>query len=537
MLRGEEILYTLFLRSQKMNTLKSASSTYKSIFCVSCAFLWLFFIAANFAFAYSGGDGSPENPYQIADVNDLLELAADVNNYVKCFILTADIDLDPNLPGRQVFNNAVISKSDPHYTFVGTFDGDDHKISNLTINTNPNTGGCLGLFGVVGTDIDGGTIKNLGLENVSIISSNYSTDVGGLVGSISRGIISNCYSVGISINVGDYPNYIGGLVGHNDIASIISNCYSKGIIITGGVYGRNPAGYIGGLVGGNAGDIIYSYSTCDINGGDYLGSVGGLVGVNGGEYGEGLIENCYSTGTVRVYNGGGIGGLVGGSSADINNCFSTSKVIGLGGSFDIGGLAGSQWWNDIYNCYSTGDVNGGDGSYDIGGLVGMVGEGYGSFINNCYSTGVVNVGVGSNSIGGLIGAIDLGAVNNSYFLDTSGPNNGYGTPLTDPNMKKQASFVGWDFLGETINGTDDIWSIKEDVNYPVLVWPLVNLVSSQFGWYKVNFEDFSVMASWWNRTDCATNNDCDGADFDFSGTIDMADLEIFCRYWLAGTTD
>jgi hypothetical protein len=56
------------------------------------------------AFAkYSGGSGTSVDPYQIANVADLMTLANDINDYNKCFIMTADIDLDPNLPGNQVF--------------------------------------------------------------------------------------------------------------------------------------------------------------------------------------------------------------------------------------------------------------------------------------------------------------------------------------------------------------------------------------------------------------------------------------------------
>jgi hypothetical protein len=74
------------------------------------AFFVVITLFANFAVAkYSGGSGDPNDPYQIANVADLMTLANDVNDYNKCFILTADIDLDPDLPGGQVFTTAVIA--------------------------------------------------------------------------------------------------------------------------------------------------------------------------------------------------------------------------------------------------------------------------------------------------------------------------------------------------------------------------------------------------------------------------------------------
>ncbi|MFZ2146933.1 MAG: hypothetical protein WAV28_06910, partial [Sedimentisphaerales bacterium] len=54
----------------------------------------------------------------------------------KHFILTADIDLDPNLPGGKVFDKAVIG------SFTGVFDGNGHTISHLTIKGESD----LGLF-------------------------------------------------------------------------------------------------------------------------------------------------------------------------------------------------------------------------------------------------------------------------------------------------------------------------------------------------------------------------------------------------------
>jgi len=48
---------------------------------------------------YSGGTGDPNDPYQIATVEDLMLLGDNPEDYDQHFILTADIDLDPNLPG------------------------------------------------------------------------------------------------------------------------------------------------------------------------------------------------------------------------------------------------------------------------------------------------------------------------------------------------------------------------------------------------------------------------------------------------------
>src|SRR4030066_156430 len=71
---------------------------------------------------YSGGRGVSNDPYQIATAEDLMLLGESPEDYDKHFILTADIDLDPNLPGRKVFDKAVIAPdtNDANWSFDGT---------------------------------------------------------------------------------------------------------------------------------------------------------------------------------------------------------------------------------------------------------------------------------------------------------------------------------------------------------------------------------------------------------------------------------
>lgn len=49
---------------------------------------------------------------------------------------------------------------------------------------------------------------------------------------------------------------------------------------------------------------------------------------------------------------------------------------------------------------------------------------------------------------------------------------------------------------------------------------------------NVNFSDYTVFASQWNRSDCGEPDYCDGADVNLSGAVDLPDLEIFAYYWL-----
>ena len=52
---------------------------------------------------------------------------------------------------------------------------------------------------------------------------------------------------------------------------------------------------------------------------------------------------------------------------------------------------------------------------------------------------------------------------------------------------------------------------------------------------KVDFSDFALFASQWNRSDCQDPNYCYGADIDTNGTVDVNDLMLFTEYWLKNT--
>jgi hypothetical protein len=382
---------------------------------------------------YSGGTGEPNDPYQIANVADLITLANDANDYNKFFILTADIDLDPNLPGNQVFTTAVIARdtNNANYdfdgnAFTGIFDGADYKILNLTIDTNGIGNDYLGLFGDINTN---GEVKNLGLENINITSryASYSFGIGGLAG-LNAGSIRKCHSTGNLNGNGT----VGGLIGGNDYGNI-DNCYSTSAV--------SSHTHAGGLVGYNLYGIIKnSYATGTVNVSGGIGMVschaGGLSGYN--YYAS--IDNSYATGNVNV-------------NPLIGNMYSYA-----------GGLTGRNYGASNSNCYTSGNVSVTGEKYIYAG--GLAGDNTGdSNIINCYAIGSVEVSGGVHYIGGLVGK-NSSDINNSYFLDPSdggGPNNGYGTPLTDEEMKQQASFVGWDF-------STPVWRIYEGRCYPYLGW-------------------------------------------------------------------
>jgi hypothetical protein len=427
---------------------------------------------------YSGGTGEPNDPYQIATAKDLMLLGDSTEDYDKHFIMIDDIDLDPNLPGRKVFDKAVIapdvnSVEDGFQgtSFNGVFDGNGHIISHLTIEGKS----YLGLFGLIDY---GATVKNMSLNVIDVNGTGF--NVGGLVGQ-NNGKIEDCYISGIVSG----QNAIGGLVGSNSDmptlvmhseytgGGILTNCYSTGVI-----RGKK---YVGGLVGYNSyGTITDCHSTASMMG---THDVGGLVGWNF----EGKISGCSSSGNVQgISETTHLGGLVGtnnsiGNRAEIINCYSCGDVSGetyLGGL--VGGNSGGWGFGmaRIINCYSTGTITG------IKFLGGLVGSHSTASIVNCYATGRVN---GVTNAGGLVGEnmYSSATITSSLWdIETSGRSNMCGSEVsggsgcddvngkTTAEMQMASTFLeaGWDFVGETENGIEDIWWIDEGQGYPRLWW-------------------------------------------------------------------
>jgi len=88
-------------------------------------------------------------------------------------------------------------------------------------------------------------------------------------------------------------------------------------------------------------------------------------------------------------------------------------------------------------------------------------------------------------------------VTNCYFLDSAGPDNGRGNSLSDAAMKQQASFVGWDFNAEIINGTDDVWHMPNGTaGYPMLFFQR-DIPADTTGKYGVDIEDLSSLSASW----------------------------------------
>ncbi len=140
--------------------------------------------------------------------------------------ITLGADLD--------FNSATINPvGDASKAFKGTFDGQNHVIKNLKVESyTDDTNGCVGLF----AKLEGATVKNLGIENITVsmnsskITGNYY--VGGIAGDARSGAkIDSCYVRNITLS--DFNKSgarFGGLVGYiRKTGVVISNCYVQNL--------------------------------------------------------------------------------------------------------------------------------------------------------------------------------------------------------------------------------------------------------------------------------------------------------------------
>jgi len=392
----------------------------------------VFFVSLPAHAQFSGGTGEPNDPYQIATVEQLALMGNVVARFPVHFELVEDIYLDPNLP----FDRPIIDH------FDGFFDGNDHIISNLTIRSQSYM---VGLFGEL--DVNA-VVTDLGIVDVNITAL-YHPDgyAGGMVGR-NGGSISSCYVTGKVDGEGDN---VGGLIGSN--SGDVNDCWSDGTVTEGG-------SNVGGLIGSNGGNVFDCWSTGTVT--KSGGNVGGLIGSNGGD-----VNDCWSDGTVRkrTFRGSpsgigpwtspafGAGGLIGVNDANITGCDSSCDLetywhfkdkyntavgglVGINsgtiengrasgsveGLENVGGLVGSNGTStyhlgksyldtyytysggSILKCHATGEVTGkatdSDACASIGGLVGY---GQGDMIYMSYALGDVTGGDNSESIGGLVG--------------------------------------------------------------------------------------------------------------------------------------
>jgi hypothetical protein len=234
---------------------------------------------------FSGGTGEAVDPYLISNVEELTSVGHNPRLMTCDFKLVGDLDL----AGLHFY---PIGRT--NYPYRGIFDGNDHTITNLTIQGE----GPLGLFSVLASEAE---VRNLGVVDVNVAGSGL--NAGALVGD-NHGAVIRCHS-------------------------------------TGTVHGENT---VGGLLGSNRGSVKACYSVTAVRGGY---QVGGLIGMN-----RGLVDQCFGAGP-SISGGTRMGGLIGTNWGGVlSRCYSTAAIDG---GVLVGGLVGLMHEDSamIYHCYSA----------------------------------------------------------------------------------------------------------------------------------------------------------------------------------------
>lgn len=327
---------------------------------------------------FAGGTGTADDPWQISTAEQLYRIHDDLTAH---YILIADIDLSAYenwtpIGAFQSLSDAPEDAEVPHpdYAFTGTFNGDGHTISNLTVSSEAPMG--AGLFGcAAGTENGAAYIRNFTLKNVNV-SGFYL--VGGAVGlQFMNCPVSDIHLVGENTLTG--MQGIGGIVGTG--FDLISNCSATADIIV-----QGDDGACAGLIAG--GTTMSSVKNCVVTGGKITAdgnATWGFGALCGAPWGAAEITDCKVSGTVITVSGENnrlVGGLVGfggtydpTAPAHITGCTVENVTIIVSGTTDsVGGLigAGKEMMEGsevmssfkISDCVVSGSITGGGNNVD-----------------------------------------------------------------------------------------------------------------------------------------------------------------------------
>lgn len=396
---------------------------------------------------FVNGDGTRNNPYQIASCEQLQSIKNSDNNTYggEYFVLIQNIDCsatNPNDPsfvvggiwGNQTgFNPIGYNANDVSVDFAGNFDGQGYTISNVYINKT--TEDFVGIFGQVS-----GSFKNVTVTGADIRGgANYTAGFVAYLDKSSNGL--NNISVVDSVIEGQ--SYVGSVVG-----AIVNNQGTESSPIVTKVSVENST----------------------VNG---LQAVGGIVG---GVLGNVTIENSYFNGNILSLNNitaSSFGGIVG-EAAQFNDAGPTLKIrktyaVGLlqnsplaeGNIQFAGGLVGYLLNEDSVIEDSVANMLISDSNSNRGVVVGLLtGQVVAAdFLTSVYYDATVNPTLECAN-GGVNN--DLECKSYQAVYDVGDITEVYNSTAYEP-------FTSWDF--------DDTWRVTD--TYPELIPPTFIRIISQ----------------------------------------------------------
>lgn len=247
--------------------------------------------------------------------------------------LTSDISLhNPKNSGATEWTPIGETSGTGTNAFAGTFDGQGHTISDLSITTLPSGAVRTGLFGTT----YGGVVKDFTIKgSITLSTGNSGTNsgIGGAIGATkNRTAVSGVTSyVNISNTSANALVHVGGVVGE------LYSSTAKQCLYFGSINLQNASDSIGGVVGYiNNSEIGYCANLGTVKTATAGAYVGGVLGYLNNPSGK--IHNCYNYGSVK--NGGGnhcgaiIGWLRRGTASNLTDNYyltgSASSAFGAG---------------------------------------------------------------------------------------------------------------------------------------------------------------------------------------------------------------
>ena len=328
-------------------------------------------LAATSSVPFAGGDGTAQNPYQVATAEQLNAVRDELSAH---YVLVSDIDLS---------GDTWIPIGTTNASFSGSFDGSGHTISHLTSGYF-NSENYAGLFGYCDT----GYICNVHIKDSSIVLtlSDRGINAGGIVGSLGRdGRVEGCtYNGSIQITItGSYGSSVGGIVGWSQ--GEITSCTNNSNIVVDGVDGYDDA--VGGIVGTSYADIENCKNNGNISSDDYAGGIIGTYNSRNRVYPT--VSSCSNNGEISAKYAGGITAKA--SGATIDKCANSGRILSNGSASRAAGIVAYTTDTQIRLCENTADVySNADTSYNAF-AAGIVANAIGTtVISQCRNSGEIS---------------------------------------------------------------------------------------------------------------------------------------------------
>ena len=304
--------------------------------------------------------------YQISTGAELAWFAQTVNGGALDInaVLTKDIDLAG-------YNWTPIGNDKAQY--AGTFDGQNHKISNFAIIDEAYASGTgAGLFGYG---------KNCTIQNLTVSGS--------ITLSNPDKSVSQAYAGGV----------LGGgttvtLINVHSAVDITINRTKGNWALAGGVFG-----------GGSCNAITNCSYTGTLNGYQYCAGIAGYVS-------SGTISNCFNAGTINAANTYAAGIVGSCAPANVIACYNIGAITA--GTSYAGGIVGSESSGTISNCFNAGTVT--VGTNYAGAIAGNITNEKATLAHNYYLEGTCAQALGGTKVEDTVVKINAETLVSAEFV-------------------------------------------------------------------------------------------------------------------------